>query len=512
MDRMPNEIRLGIVRQLRDENDRKALVAAFPTWNKIVEHADKLRVVTIDESRCYGVSVEDFLASFEGTGLRRRQFLDEVRVERFVDTAAYYEACCTITAEKHLGDYLLAHTLRTLMEAIDSITKRSVNAGLKTPAITLSLQAGVNDLKGWKSCSGNHTDRQVLRSLARTQDETFEPHNEIDRFKCKGVDEFRFKSQGLFQRTDITKLGALIKKLVGLRVLRLDFKEESFWSHSQKALWQQVMINTISGLNRRLPLEEIHVHAGRYSPRNELECIDNAAQHGFSFTPLMIEFLSAFSSLTVLRLSGQFCVPVRFFDRFNFPSGGFRSLTTFYLGIQPNTDSLSWFFVKDTTEHAWTAAARDPKWAETVALTRAGLLPQDILPGPEDTDGSKFYKTFHKVPAKRNRTLPYNGRLGPLLLGAAQAAQRMPRIEAFSICLEDDFSDDDSPYPFTPPFLTRVFEMHFALSPSGGGNATLTWKLGQKVDYWRPARICLDAWREVARKRRGVELDIKYIE
>lgn len=227
---------------------------------------------------------------------------------------------------------------------------------------------------------------------------------------------------------------------------------------------------------------------------------------------MMIRLLGGFSSLTVLRLSGQFYVPVRFFDRFNFPSGVFPSLTTFYLGIQPSTDSLSWFFVKDTTEHAWTAAARDPKWAETVALTTAGRLPQDILPGPEDNDNSKFTKALHKVPAKRNRTLPHNGTLGPLLLGASQAAQGMPRIETFSICLEDDFSDDDSPHPFTPPFLTRVFHMHFVLAPSGRGNATLTWKLGQKVDYWRPAGICLDAWRMVARRRRGLGLNIKYIE
>lgn len=195
-------------------------------------------MVTIDESRCYGVSIEDFLATFEGTGLRRRQFLEEVRVERFVDTAACYQACCPITAEQHLSYYPLAHFMRGLVEGIDRITERSVNAGLETPAITLSLRAGVNNLKGWKTCSGNHADEEVLRWLARTHDLKFEPHNEIDRFKFKGVDEFHFKSQGLFQRTDIPKFKALIEKLVGLRVLRLDFKEESFWSRWQKALSQ----------------------------------------------------------------------------------------------------------------------------------------------------------------------------------------------------------------------------------------------------------------------------------
>jgi hypothetical protein len=151
--------------------------------------------------------------------------------------------------------------------------------------------------------------------------------------------------------------------------------------------------------------------------------------------------------------------------------------------------------------------------AECVTLTATGALAQDPPPGPEDDHRDHFDDDMAETePIKRNRTLPDNATLGRLLLGAGKAAQLMPKIKTFSICLEDDFSGDDTPYPFTPPFLTRVFEMHFVLAPVGGGNSTLTWKLGQKVSHWRPAGIVLDAWRMVARARRAVELDVSYVE
>lgn len=106
---------------------------------------------------------------------------------------------------------------------------------------------------------------------------------------------------------------------------------------------------------------------------------------------------------------------------------------------------------------------------------------------------------------KRNRTLPNNETMGPLL---------MKRIEEFSLCLADNFEEDECGNPFTPPFITRVFELHFVKAPlrSGEGqdgkkgSPTLTWKLGQKVDHWRPADDVLDAWREAAGRDSGLEI------
>lgn len=158
MECIPNEVRIEIVRHLRQESDRKALVVAYPTWGEIVERGDMLRNPTIDESGQRGLSTEDFLATFEGSGLRRRQFLEEVRVERFVGAAAYYETCCPVTAQKHLTGGEFGDCISRLMEGIHEITERADKAGLNTPGIALSLRACADDLISWETCSSNHTD------------------------------------------------------------------------------------------------------------------------------------------------------------------------------------------------------------------------------------------------------------------------------------------------------------------------------------------------------------------
>lgn len=353
--------------------------------------------------------------------------------------------------------------------------------------------------------------------------------------RYKGVDELCFGNQGLFQGAHMGILWAIIQTLTGLRVVRLDL-QESVWSY-KRHIYRQYgtskyipayrhyagLTNTIKSLETiwvenvlevvqsTQPIEEVHVRMSYRSPRNEFRP-PKEFHMAYQRATVLFTNLSLLPSLTVLRLSGQFCAPVRLFDLIQTTS--FPALTTFYLGIGPQTDGRSWFFVKDTTPLGWSAAARDPAWAECVTLTATGALPQDPLPGPED-DLEDEADVLMTEPAKRNRTLPHHETLGRLLLGAAKAAQLMPKIETFSICLEDDFSGDDTPYPFVPPFLTRVFEMHFVLTPAavgGGGNAALTWKLGQKVGYWRPEGSVLEAWQMVAMLRRGAKLDISYVE
>jgi hypothetical protein len=232
MERIPNEVRLEIIHQLRSEGDRKALAAAYPTWEKIVEREDKLRNPIIDESRQHGLSTEEFLATFEGSGIRRRQFPEEVRLERFVGSVAYYRACCPVTAERHLTHYESDECMKRLLGGIKEITERAAKAGLNTPGITLSLRACAGDLTGWKACSGNHTDEEIQRVVTDASGSTFKYDlSELEGYN--GIDEFSFGKQGLFQRVSKVALCSWIRKLAGLRVLRLDL-QNSFRSHKRK--------------------------------------------------------------------------------------------------------------------------------------------------------------------------------------------------------------------------------------------------------------------------------------
>ncbi|KAK3290489.1 uncharacterized protein B0H64DRAFT_452556 [Chaetomium fimeti] len=514
MDRIPNEIRMGIIRHLRGESDREALVAAYPAWKKIVERDDKLRILTIDERKRHGMPIEDSLALFESTGIRRRQFLEVVRVESFVVCPEYHGACCCVTADAHLQRDEFNKYVRKLFEGLHEITKRSVETGLKIPPFNLFIRARDDDLEGWTHCSGNHTDEEAQRALARARKRAldYEVYDAVlPDFKV-GVDEVHFEARRRVHEADFFAVKRLTERLVGLRLVRFDFAESPFLTWEEQGGWRTDIVSHVEMLDYRLPIEEIHVHMGCRSIRNELKVSQPTRTLLSDLSELLFESLAKFPSLTVLRLSGQFSVGSSFFHLI--PSNPFPALITFYLGIGPDTNSSSWFFVKDNSKHAWDKAASDPAWTQSVELTRAGIHAQDPLPGPEDEEKYEEYKetALAKEIVKRNRTLPHDGTLIPLLLGAARAAEQMPKIEKFSICLEDDFSGDDTPHPFVPPFLTRVFEMHFTRAPAGDANPTLTWKLGQKVDHWRPTDIVLDAWRAAARMRAGMELEISYIE
>jgi hypothetical protein len=228
---------------------------------------------------------------------------------------------------------------------------------------------------------------------------------------------------------------------------------------------------------------------------------------------LMLQKFSTFRSLTVLRLSGQFRIGLCPFGThlIHFPA-----LATFHLGIGPDTADGEWFFVKDDPKRSWAKAVEaDPEWADYIELMKAGVLRQDPLPGPpvrDPTDLSEVdYYPIEDEPPRRYRTLPNHATLGPVLRSAAQATRGMPKIERFSVCLEDNFDEDGRETPFVPPFLTRVFELHYVKKAEGKNCPTLTFKLGQKVDYWRPEDIVLEAWR-VATGGENSRLEISFIE
>lgn len=105
------------------------------------------------------------------------------------------------------------------------------------------------------------------------------------------------------------------------------------------------------------------------------------------------------------------------------------------------------------------------------------------------------------------------------MAGTPRIAKSGPRRELsqFSVCLEDNFSMDGSEHPFCPPFLTRTFELHFVKPPKPSARSeerasrpTLTWKLGDKVDYWRPTEEVLETWKEATGP--DSDLEIRFIE
>lgn len=275
-----------------------------------------------------------------------------------------------------------------------------------------------------------------------------------------------------------------------------------------------------------LPLEELRLELNRHSPRNEFiapsryRLRTSMGDHATT----MFRNLSKFPSLTVLRLSGQFCIPVDFFDGL---AGGddpttaappFPALTTFELAIGPDTSCGRWFFIKDETEHAYDKAAEDPQWTSYVQHVEEGIFLSDPIPDWEPTSDDEGYYEYmaaknddyaflNMEPVKRNRTLPNDETINPMLRAAARVMGKMPKIETFRLYLGDNFSEDPGK-PFVPQFMTRMFRVKFVKHPKGKDGPVLIWTLGQKIDHWRPAEDVLEAWKVAA----GGKLEISYVE
>lgn len=261
-----------------------------------------------------------------------------------------------------------------------------------------------------------------------------------------------------------------------------------------------------------LPLEEIHLRLGRNSPPNEFISPKRNYMRTDAAEPATVVFrhLSTFSSLAVLRLSGQFCIPAAFFDNLG-DASPFPALTHFHLDIGPDTADGDWFFIKDETEDAGAKAAEDPKWTSYVAQTEAGIFPDDPSSDSESASEDESYYAYMDVrdedqEVKRNRTLPNDATMGRMLRGAAGAMAKMGKIEEFSVCLADNFYWGDCKRPFVPPFITRKFELHYVKKPKEKSGPMLTWKLGQKIDHWRPAEYVLQAWKTAAGEHSGLEM------
>jgi hypothetical protein len=207
----------------------------------------------------------------------------------------------------------------------------------------------------------------------------------------------------------------------------------------------------------------------------------------------MFRHLSTFATLTVLRLTGQFCVRVDFFGALA-AANPFPALRVFHIDIGPDTADAKWFFIKDETEQAWDKAAEDPEWTSYVKHVRQGIFRDDPESDWEPTSDDEGYYAYMEAKddeyaileeeeVKRNRTLPDDATMSPMLRGAAEAMGRMPKVEEFNVCLADNFDEDECRYPIVPPFITRAFELRFVKEPEGKSAPTLTFEIGQKITH-----------------------------
>jgi hypothetical protein len=99
------------------------------------------------------------------------------------------------------------------------------------------------------------------------------------------------------------------------------------------------LADAVAQIPSTLALEEVHFGLLRSSPRNEfIEPSRWSAKWNEDRAALMFRHLSTFASLTVLRLTGQFCIPVDFFGALTAANENpFPALRSFHLDIRPDT-------------------------------------------------------------------------------------------------------------------------------------------------------------------------------
>ncbi|KAK4155378.1 hypothetical protein C8A00DRAFT_31802 [Chaetomidium leptoderma] len=517
MDKVSNELRSMIVRFLPDQEDRNALVVAYPDWKATVQREDSLRTLSFDPTGENGEVLEEFLDLFDDQAIRRRQFLQKVKIDMALDVND--QGCCAAGHVIAGESEYFSDAIRSLLEALNEISERLADE-TELPLTPMSLALiDCQDYVGDNGpCSNDHEDEETRAAEIYRDVLTLTlPDDAVP--EVKGVDRFSFCNRNVLLFLEPTFILPLVKRLVDLRVLDLEYNEEVQWTREYKEDWSETIAKAVGEMPNTLPLEEFRLRLGRNSPRNEfLEPSRRSTASRADRTTLMFRHLSTFEALTVLWLSGQFCIPAAFFDTVaSATTPFFPALTTFHLEMGPDTCDGDWFFIKDETEQAWEKAAEDPEWTNYVKFTAEGIFPADPAPDYEPTSDDEGYWPYMesrereydyllREPVKRNRTLPNDATMGPMLRGAAGAMARMAKIETFSVCLGDIFDEDECKSPFVPPFITRTFALRFVKKPEGKSGPTLTWELGQKIDHWRPAEDVLEAWKAAAGEESGLEV------
>jgi hypothetical protein len=245
MDSVPVEIRVMIVRLLpHDGDDREALIAACPRWKHAVELEEGLwvRSLTYDPAGILGINDDQFLALFDGPKIRRRQFLREIKLECYLGVEKeVYNPCCM--KDIVFSEDELCEALSIFVETFNGINERAGEAGLEVPPIHLVFMTATNKLDGLTKCSaGFHDEWRLKDGLLCGRILGFGlPDPDLVREDLEGVDQLSFRNHGLLRYVWPGWVWSFVRKLVDLRVLRLEFEEKLLWTSEFKHFWREGM-------------------------------------------------------------------------------------------------------------------------------------------------------------------------------------------------------------------------------------------------------------------------------
>lgn len=241
MDSIPIEIRVMIVRLLpHDGDDREAFIAACPRWKNAVELEESLwvRSLTYDPAGILGLNTDQISELFDGTRIRRRQLLHEIRFKCFLNADELPDRCCIL--ESGWEGEELSECLDDLTFVLEETYDRAIKAGLELPPLRLAFMTATNGLEKGRRCSTRtrygHKRRAIKEKLLCDYEIRSGMGMEV---KISGVEELFFRNHGLFRHLYPRELGSFIWKLrPDLRVLRLEFDEDILWSRVKKDIWR----------------------------------------------------------------------------------------------------------------------------------------------------------------------------------------------------------------------------------------------------------------------------------
>ncbi|KAL2015993.1 hypothetical protein VTK56DRAFT_4461 [Thermocarpiscus australiensis] len=232
---LPNEVRSMIVRLL-DRRSRNALAKAVPSW-KDVATRENYSVFAVDyEYRDLGDEEDDpedldIPPLFSDSEIRNRRYIKEVEVLFYIWIEGSGK-CCLVTEDNGYSG-VIARQIRDLFTSLEDFERQVGDEGLtpicltfvtceKTPIYYKCLAPHVEE---------RHKPRQVEEAIVYQH--ALEPESGEDNLpELKGVDEFVFNNDEALAFLEPDVVPRLMKRLVNLRKIRLDFEEDELWQPS----------------------------------------------------------------------------------------------------------------------------------------------------------------------------------------------------------------------------------------------------------------------------------------
>ncbi|KAL2128448.1 hypothetical protein VTI74DRAFT_9174 [Chaetomium olivicolor] len=406
LNKLPVEVRLTIIRLLRENGGRAALARAYPEWKRFIKHEDKFRVLTLD------LSGEDRLTSKSCATSSR-------------------ETCCASIFEAKLTDLTFAIAFRNILEALGGLDEQFRQGTSRYP---LPVSLSLVDCQDFMT-----SDRPGSCSRRRHS------HREA---KGDRVDELRFRSRGVFRNLDHKGFWPqLWKHLSDLRVIDLEFDEKMRWQRKGKAggnLAIAPLAQALTQMRSTLPLEEFPAHLGRNSPLNELRPNTRRPISDNPF-PALVKF---YLGIGPDRSEGDWLfVKYETDETWQVPFLPFTPLAEFTTQL---ATLCKYMTETDTTLQG--QSFRGPQMDELRRAHQPGHLPTGPLPEYEqDSDDDGYYDSMQ---AKLDNEMDS--------LKEEHVKRNHEKIETFEVGLNENFDEDDPKSPIVPPFTSRTFKMLFA--------------------------------------------------